>query len=267
MESLAHSLSLADCRPGVSPRPGAGPLALLPRSEIAGDRGCRTLHRVLDLARYAFEGGHDRRDVDRGDDLPGGIPHRGRHACDTRLVARHLDHVAVRPVDPQLLQQRLDRPRRQLRVGLQGGPGEPRQDVMLRQRREKRPDPEDRRADAGEKVEVGADAEGDGGDDSEEEDEPSPQKKSKTKEIPDSPVLKPYKPKNPYPQRLRKEKMEAQYGKFLDMIRAVRINVPLIDVIAGMPNYGKFLKELFSNKSKLEQISAAFLSDESSAII
>ncbi|GJZ87493.1 reverse transcriptase domain-containing protein [Tanacetum coccineum] len=61
--------------------------------------------------------------------------------------------------------------------------------------------------------------------------------------------------------------MEAQYGKFLDMIHAVRINVPLIDVLAGMPNYGKFLKELISNKHKIEQISATFLSDESSAMI
>ncbi|GJU93183.1 reverse transcriptase domain-containing protein [Tanacetum coccineum] len=61
--------------------------------------------------------------------------------------------------------------------------------------------------------------------------------------------------------------MEAQYGKFLDMIRAVRINVPLVDVLAGMPNYGKFLKDLISTKHKLEQISSAFLSDESSAII
>ncbi|GJW54169.1 hypothetical protein Tco_0098254 [Tanacetum coccineum] len=61
--------------------------------------------------------------------------------------------------------------------------------------------------------------------------------------------------------------MEAQYGKFLDMIRGVRINVPLVDVLAGMPNYGKFLKELVSNKHKLEQISSAFLSDESSAMI
>ncbi|GJT41973.1 reverse transcriptase domain-containing protein [Tanacetum coccineum] len=34
-----------------------------------------------------------------------------------------------------------------------------------------------------------------------------------------------------------------------------------------MPNYGKFLKELVSNKYKLEQISSAFLSDESLAII
>ncbi|GJZ94584.1 reverse transcriptase domain-containing protein [Tanacetum coccineum] len=48
---------------------------------------------------------------------------------------------------------------------------------------------------------------------------------------------------------------------------AVRINVPLVDVLAGMPNYGKFLKELISNKHKIEQIYAAFLSDESSAMI
>ncbi|GKE55097.1 reverse transcriptase domain-containing protein [Tanacetum coccineum] len=61
--------------------------------------------------------------------------------------------------------------------------------------------------------------------------------------------------------------MEAQYGKFLDMIRAVQINIPLVDVLAGMPNYGKFLKEIISNKHKIEQISAAFLSDESSVII
>ncbi|GJW21099.1 reverse transcriptase domain-containing protein [Tanacetum coccineum] len=34
-----------------------------------------------------------------------------------------------------------------------------------------------------------------------------------------------------------------------------------------MPNYGKFLKELISNKHKIEQISTAFLSDERSAMI
>ncbi|GJT07825.1 reverse transcriptase domain-containing protein [Tanacetum coccineum] len=61
--------------------------------------------------------------------------------------------------------------------------------------------------------------------------------------------------------------MEAQYGKFLDMVYVVRINVPLIDVLAGMRNYGKFLKELVSNKHKLEQISLAFLIDKCSAII
>nr|GEY03798.1 reverse transcriptase domain-containing protein [Tanacetum cinerariifolium] len=100
-----------------------------------------------------------------------------------------------------------------------------------------------------------------------EDEESTPQPKNQTsKPIKEIPSPKPYKTKIPYPQRLRKKKMEAQYGKFLDMIRAVRINVPLVDVL-GMPNYGKFLKELVSNKHKLKQISSAFLSDESSIMI
>ncbi|GJU03473.1 reverse transcriptase domain-containing protein [Tanacetum coccineum] len=105
-------------------------------------------------------------------------------------------------------------------------------------------------------------------DSDDEDEEPKPIPKPQTpKTIKETPIPKPYKPKIPYPQRLRKEKIKAQYGKFLDMIRAVRINVPLIDVLAGMPNYGKFLKELVSNKHKLEQISSSFLSDDSSAMI
>ncbi|GJS67480.1 reverse transcriptase domain-containing protein [Tanacetum coccineum] len=101
-----------------------------------------------------------------------------------------------------------------------------------------------------------------------EDDEPTQQPKTQPpKQVKETLLPKPYKPKILYPQRLRKEKMEAQYGKFLDMIRAIRINVPLVDVLARMPNYGKFLKELISNKHKIEQIYAAFLNDESSAMI
>ncbi|GJZ82005.1 reverse transcriptase domain-containing protein, partial [Tanacetum coccineum] len=43
--------------------------------------------------------------------------------------------------------------------------------------------------------------------------------------------------------------------------------IPLVDALARMPNYGKFLKELVSNKHKLEQILSAFLSNERSAMI
>ncbi|GJR05755.1 hypothetical protein Tco_0528739 [Tanacetum coccineum] len=93
--------------------------------------------------------------------------------------------------------------------------------------------------------------------------EPLPKKPTQTDTLP----LKAYKPKIPYPQRLNKEKIEARYAKFLDMIKEVGINVPLVDVLAGMPNYGKKLKDLVSNKSKMEQISAAFLTEECSAIL
>ncbi|GJW86153.1 reverse transcriptase domain-containing protein [Tanacetum coccineum] len=105
-------------------------------------------------------------------------------------------------------------------------------------------------------------------DSDDEDEESSPQPEPQTlKPVKETPTLKPYKPRISYPQRLRKKEMEAQYEKFPDMIRAVRINIPLVDVLAGMLNYGKFLKELVSNKHKLEQISSAFLSNESSAMI
>ncbi|GJT37123.1 reverse transcriptase domain-containing protein [Tanacetum coccineum] len=73
-------------------------------------------------------------------------------------------------------------------------------------------------------------------DEAEKEVEPSSSKQTKS----DPPPLKAYKPKIPYPQRLCKEKMEDRYAKFIDLMKEVKINVPLVDVLAGMPNYGKF---------------------------
>nr|GEX74198.1 reverse transcriptase domain-containing protein [Tanacetum cinerariifolium] len=80
----------------------------------------------------------------------------------------------------------------------------------------------------------------------------------------DPPPLMSYKPKIPYPQCLCKEKMEEQYANFIDRIKEVMINIPLIDVLAGMPNNEKFLKDIVSNNSKMEQISVAFLNEERS---
>ncbi|GKB08435.1 hypothetical protein Tco_0836719 [Tanacetum coccineum] len=73
--------------------------------------------------------------------------------------------------------------------------------------------------------------------------EPLPKKPTQT----DTPPLKAYKPKIPYPQCLNKEKW--------------RHDMP------SMPNYGKFLKDLVSNKSKMEQIYDAFLTGECLAIL
>nr|GFA14345.1 reverse transcriptase domain-containing protein [Tanacetum cinerariifolium] len=83
----------------------------------------------------------------------------------------------------------------------------------------------------------------------------------------DPPPIKAYKPKIPYPQPLRKENMEERYAKFIDIFKEVRINVPHVDVLASMPNYEKFMKDLVSNKSKMEQIYSAFLNEECSAFV
>lgn len=106
-------------------------------------------------------------------------------------------------------------------------------------------------------------------DDSEDEteEEPKDNEPGHSPVVKTTPPLKTYKPRIPYPQRLRKEKMEEQYGKFINLMKEVRINVPLVDVLAGMPNYGKFLKELVSNKRKMENIYATFLNEDCSAIV
>nr|XP_043633103.1 uncharacterized protein LOC122604282 [Erigeron canadensis] len=81
------------------------------------------------------------------------------------------------------------------------------------------------------------------------------------------PEVKAYKPKIPFPQRLKKEKIQEQYNKFFDMIKTVTINVPLVDLISGMPNYAKFIKELVMDKKKLDEAKATFLNEECSAVI
>nr|GEX27881.1 reverse transcriptase domain-containing protein [Tanacetum cinerariifolium] len=71
----------------------------------------------------------------------------------------------------------------------------------------------------------------------------------------DPPSLKAYKPKIPYPQCLHKEKMEERYAKFIDLIKEVMINVSLVEDLADMPNYVKLLKDLVSNKKKINKTS------------
>ncbi|GJT29249.1 reverse transcriptase domain-containing protein [Tanacetum coccineum] len=65
----------------------------------------------------------------------------------------------------------------------------------------------------------------------------------------------------------RKEEPFSSKPTQSDMIKEVRINVPLVDILVGMPNYRKLLKDLVSNKSKMEKISAAFLNEECSGIV
>ncbi|KAJ9547044.1 hypothetical protein OSB04_019587 [Centaurea solstitialis] len=71
----------------------------------------------------------------------------------------------------------------------------------------------------------------------------------------------------PYPARLRKEKKEAQYRKFIDLIKRVDINVPLVDLIAGVPSYARFLKELVANNTRMGTEEIAFLNAECSATL
>ncbi|XP_057989161.1 uncharacterized protein LOC110632970 [Hevea brasiliensis] len=77
----------------------------------------------------------------------------------------------------------------------------------------------------------------------------------------------PYKPPLPYPQRFQKAKLDKQFGKFLKVLKKLYINISFTDVISQMPSYAKFLKEILSNKKKLEDYETVALIKECSATL
>ncbi|XP_048491283.1 uncharacterized protein LOC125492650 [Beta vulgaris subsp. vulgaris] len=79
--------------------------------------------------------------------------------------------------------------------------------------------------------------------------------------------IRPYTPPVPFPQRLAHAKLEKKYGKFLDILKKLHINIPFLDAISEMPSYAKFLKDMLSNKRKIEENVIVSLTAECSAIL
>jgi hypothetical protein len=73
---------------------------------------------------------------------------------------------------------------------------------------------------------------------------------------------KPYVPPVPFPQRLAQAKLEKKYGKFLEILQKLHINIPFMDAITEMPSYAKFLKDILSRKRKIEESSTISLTTE-----
>ena len=91
--------------------------------------------------------------------------------------------------------------------------------------------------------------------------------KEKAQEEKQTSKVRPYMPPIPYPARLKKNKDQEQFGKFLDLFKQLHINLPLVEALSQMPRYAKFLKDLLSNKKKLEEISTAPIGAGCSAIL
>jgi len=48
-------------------------------------------------------------------------------------------------------------------------------------------------------------------------------------------------------------KLNSQFGKVLKVLKKLYINIPFIEALTQIPSYAKFLKEILSNKRKLEE--------------
>ena len=71
----------------------------------------------------------------------------------------------------------------------------------------------------------------------------------------------------PFPQALKAKKKAINQTEMLEVLRQVKVNIPLFDMIKQVPTYAKFLKDLCIVKRGLNVDKNAFLTEKVSAII
>ena len=71
----------------------------------------------------------------------------------------------------------------------------------------------------------------------------------------------------PFPQALRGKKKASKQEGILEVLRQVKVNIPLLDMIKHVPTYAKFLKDLCTVKKGLGINKKAFLTEQVSSII
>ena len=75
------------------------------------------------------------------------------------------------------------------------------------------------------------------------------------------------RPPPPFPQRLHKQQQDKQFKRFLDVLKQLHINVPLVEALEQMPSYAKFMKDILSKKRRLGEFETVAMTEECSAIL
>jgi len=75
------------------------------------------------------------------------------------------------------------------------------------------------------------------------------------------------KSKIPLPLRLAKPCLEAQFKKFVNILKKICIKIPFTEALTRMPLYAKFIKKIFSKKKTIDHNEIITLIRERSAII
>ena len=74
-------------------------------------------------------------------------------------------------------------------------------------------------------------------------------------------------PPIPYPQCLKKHKLDKQFTKFMEVFKKLHINIPFADALEQIPSYVKFMKDILSQKRRLADFEIVNLTEECSAIL
>ncbi|XP_070032627.1 uncharacterized protein [Nicotiana tomentosiformis] len=75
------------------------------------------------------------------------------------------------------------------------------------------------------------------------------------------------RPPLPFPQRLAKYQKDEQYKKFLEMLKQIHVNIPLIDALKEMLGYAKMMKDLMSRKFDFQDLATVTLTQTCSAVM
>ncbi|XP_024028757.1 uncharacterized protein LOC112093792 [Morus notabilis] len=78
---------------------------------------------------------------------------------------------------------------------------------------------------------------------------------------------KPERPPPPFPQRFQNQKQDKQFRRFLDVLKQLHINIPLVEALEQMPSYVKFMKDILTKKRRLGEFETVALTEECSAIL
>ena len=70
-----------------------------------------------------------------------------------------------------------------------------------------------------------------------------------------------------YPQCLKKNKLDKQFTKFMEVFKKLYINIPFVDALEQMPSYVKFMKDILSKKRRPSDFETVNLTKKCSAIL
>ena len=70
----------------------------------------------------------------------------------------------------------------------------------------------------------------------------------------------------PFPERIRKAVADEQFSKFVEVIKKIYVNIPILDAMQ-VPTYAKYIKDILGNKQTLPTTEVVQFTEECSAAI
>ena len=73
--------------------------------------------------------------------------------------------------------------------------------------------------------------------------------------------------KLPFPNRQLKTNLDKQFGKFLEVVKDLKVTVPFTELITQIPSYAKFMKEILTRKRSISEVETVAFTAECSAVL